>query len=85
MRQWPRVRGIITWHPYLFTRPAYRPRRRHPAGHGTIAQMPGDLEQLRSLGAGTVVLDPFNGDPEETSHPEATWRALATVVERCTE
>jgi alkanesulfonate monooxygenase SsuD/methylene tetrahydromethanopterin reductase-like flavin-dependent oxidoreductase (luciferase family) len=55
------------------------------AGHGTIAQIAGDLEQLRSLGAGTVVLDPFNGDPEETTHPEAAWRALATVAERCTE
>src|SRR5580693_357705 len=30
MRQWPRVRGIITWHPYLFTPPAYRPRGRTP-------------------------------------------------------
>jgi hypothetical protein len=55
------------------------------AGHGTIAQIAGDLEQLRSLGVGTVVLDPFNGDPEETTHPEAAWRALATVAERCTE
>jgi alkanesulfonate monooxygenase SsuD/methylene tetrahydromethanopterin reductase-like flavin-dependent oxidoreductase (luciferase family) len=55
------------------------------AGHGTIAQVAGDLEQLCSLGAGTVVLDPFNGDPEETTHPEAAWRALATVAERCTE
>jgi alkanesulfonate monooxygenase SsuD/methylene tetrahydromethanopterin reductase-like flavin-dependent oxidoreductase (luciferase family) len=55
------------------------------AGHGTIAQIAGDLEQLRSLGADTVVLDPFNGDPAETTHPEAAWRALATVAERCTE
>ena len=45
----------------------------------------GDLEQLRSLGAGTVVLDPFNGDPDETAHPEAAWQALATVAERWTE
>ena len=55
------------------------------AGHGTIAQVAGDLEQLRSLGAGTVVLDPFNGDPEETSHPEVAWQALASVAERWTE
>jgi alkanesulfonate monooxygenase SsuD/methylene tetrahydromethanopterin reductase-like flavin-dependent oxidoreductase (luciferase family) len=54
-------------------------------GHGTIEQVAGDLEQLRSLGAGTVVLDPFSGDPQETTHPEAAWRALATVAERCTE
>jgi hypothetical protein len=32
-----------------------------------------------------VVLDPFNGDPAETTHPQAAWRALATVAERCTE
>jgi hypothetical protein len=55
------------------------------AGHGTIAQIADDLEQLRSFGAGTVVLDPFNGDPAQTAHPEAAWRALATVAERCTE
>jgi alkanesulfonate monooxygenase SsuD/methylene tetrahydromethanopterin reductase-like flavin-dependent oxidoreductase (luciferase family) len=55
------------------------------AGHGTIAQVAGDLEQLRSLGAGTVVLDPFNGDPDETAHPETAWQALATVAERWTE
>jgi len=59
---------------------------RHPllglAGHGTIDQIAGDLEQLRSLGAGTVVLDPFNGDHHETAHPETAWQALATVAER---
>jgi alkanesulfonate monooxygenase SsuD/methylene tetrahydromethanopterin reductase-like flavin-dependent oxidoreductase (luciferase family) len=52
------------------------------AGEGTIDQVIGDLEQLRSLGADTVVLDPFNGDPAETSHPEVAWQALATVAER---
>jgi probable F420-dependent oxidoreductase len=53
------------------------------AGEGTIDQVIGDLEQLRLLGADTVVLDPFNGDPGETSHPGAAWQALATVAERC--
>jgi hypothetical protein len=38
-----------------------------------------DLAQLRLLGAGTVVLDPFNGDPGETHRPEVAWQALATV------
>ena len=52
------------------------------AGHGTIDQITADLSLLRSLGAGTVVLDPFNGDPRETAHPETAWRALATVAER---
>jgi probable F420-dependent oxidoreductase len=52
------------------------------AGHGTIDQIAADLDQLRSLGAGTVVLDPFNGDRRETEHPETAWLALATVAER---
>jgi alkanesulfonate monooxygenase SsuD/methylene tetrahydromethanopterin reductase-like flavin-dependent oxidoreductase (luciferase family) len=55
------------------------------AGHGTIGQIEGDLEQLASLGAEVVVLDPFNGDPAETAHPEAAWQALATVAERWSE
>ena len=50
------------------------------AGVGTIGQVTGDLEQLRLLGADTVVLDPFNGDPLETGRPEVAWRALATVA-----
>ena len=48
----------------------------HPEG------IAADLGQLRSLGADTVVLDPFNGDHRETAHPETAWRALATVAER---
>lgn len=55
------------------------------AGQGTIEQVTGDLSQLRSLGAETVVLDPFNGDPDETAHPQPAWQALATVAERWTE
>ena len=55
------------------------------AGHGTIEQVADDLDQLHSLGADTVVLDPFNGDPDETAHPETAWQALATVAERRTE
>ena len=50
------------------------------AGEGTIEQITGDLEQLRLLGAGTVLLDPFGGDPEETRHPQQAWRALAAVA-----
>jgi hypothetical protein len=46
------------------------------------AQILDDLSQLRLLGAGTVVLDPFNGDPDETRHPEAAWHALATISAR---
>lgn len=49
------------------------------AGEGTIDQVTADLAELRLLGAGTVLLDPFHGDPDETLHPEAAWRALATI------
>lgn len=49
------------------------------AGEGTIEQITGDLAQLHKLGARTVVLDPFNEDPDETNHPERAWQALATV------
>jgi alkanesulfonate monooxygenase SsuD/methylene tetrahydromethanopterin reductase-like flavin-dependent oxidoreductase (luciferase family) len=52
------------------------------AGEGTIDQVLDDLAQLRQLGADTVVLDPFGGDPDETRHPEAAWQALATVWAR---
>jgi alkanesulfonate monooxygenase SsuD/methylene tetrahydromethanopterin reductase-like flavin-dependent oxidoreductase (luciferase family) len=51
------------------------------AGEGTIAQVAADLDHLRLLGAETVVLDPFAGDPAETSHPETAWRALAAVAD----
>ena len=54
------------------------------AGHGTIGQITADLEQLRLLGAGTVVLDPFNADPRETARPQPAWRALAAVADRWT-
>lgn len=49
------------------------------AGEGSIDQVLADLDELRLLGAETVVLDPFVGDPAETEHPEAAWQALATV------
>ncbi|MEV3924467.1 LLM class flavin-dependent oxidoreductase [Actinomadura coerulea] len=50
------------------------------AGEGTVEQVADDLEQLRLLGAGTVLLDPFNGDPEETLRPGDAWRDLAAVA-----
>jgi alkanesulfonate monooxygenase SsuD/methylene tetrahydromethanopterin reductase-like flavin-dependent oxidoreductase (luciferase family) len=52
------------------------------AGEGTIEQVADDLEELRLLGAGTVVLDPFDIDPDETRHPEVAWHALAAVAAR---
>ncbi|MEU0097587.1 LLM class flavin-dependent oxidoreductase [Streptomyces sp. NPDC006267] len=50
------------------------------AGEGTLDQIMDDLEQLRLLGAETVVLDHYGGDPRETSHPQAAWQALAAVA-----
>jgi alkanesulfonate monooxygenase SsuD/methylene tetrahydromethanopterin reductase-like flavin-dependent oxidoreductase (luciferase family) len=50
------------------------------AGVGTIEQIVDDLSQLRAMGAHTVLLDPFNGDPDETKRPQEAWQALATVA-----
>ncbi|GIH65219.1 TIGR03619 family F420-dependent LLM class oxidoreductase [Microbispora siamensis] len=50
------------------------------AGEGTLDQVMDDLERLRLLGAETVLLDPFSGDPDETNHPEAAWHTLETVA-----
>ncbi|MFD5872600.1 LLM class flavin-dependent oxidoreductase [Streptomyces sp. NPDC060322] len=58
--------------------PVDDPDRR--AGEGTIDQIFDDIEQLRLAGAETVLLDPYNGDPDETLRPEAAWQALATVA-----
>lgn len=58
--------------------PVGGPRRL--AGEGTIGQIMDDLAQLRSPGAESVVLDPYNGDPRETCHPQTGWQALAAVA-----
>ncbi|MEO3771488.1 LLM class flavin-dependent oxidoreductase [Micromonospora sp. B9E7] len=50
------------------------------AGVGTIEQITADLDQIRLLGAETVVLDPFNGDLTEIRQPERAWRTLAAVA-----
>ncbi|MFG2982729.1 LLM class flavin-dependent oxidoreductase [Streptomyces sp. NPDC048258] len=62
----------------LTAAPVGGPRRL--AGEGTIDQIMDDLDQLRQLGAEAVVLDPYDGDPRETCHPQAAWQALATVA-----
>ncbi|GAA0316752.1 LLM class flavin-dependent oxidoreductase [Streptomyces polychromogenes] len=59
-------------------RPVEGPER--GAGEGTIEQVLDDLRELRLLGAGSVVLDPYGGDPAETHRPQAAWRALAAVA-----
>ncbi|MEV5961143.1 LLM class flavin-dependent oxidoreductase [Kribbella sp. NPDC051952] len=50
------------------------------AGEGSLEQVLADLDVLRELGAQSVVLDPFEGDPAETERPEVAWQALATIA-----
>ncbi|MGC4765526.1 LLM class flavin-dependent oxidoreductase [Micromonospora sp. DT46] len=50
------------------------------AGVGTIEQIIADIDQIRLLGAETVVLDPFNGDLTEIRQPERAWQTLAAVA-----
>ncbi|MEU8584720.1 LLM class flavin-dependent oxidoreductase [Streptomyces abikoensis] len=83
-----RMRSVLTNH----SLPAFAPRialrlttttvdePERPAGVGTIEQILDDLDQLRLLGADTVVLDPYQGDPQETRRPHAAWQALTTVA-----
>ncbi|WP_326836619.1 LLM class flavin-dependent oxidoreductase [Amycolatopsis rhabdoformis] len=65
----------------LTDEPVGEPAGERYAGVGTLEQIVGDLEDLRSLGADHVVLDPFSGDPEQTRRPSAAWRALAAVAD----
>lgn len=55
------------------------------AGEGTVEQVMADLDRLRLLGAETVVLDPYPGDPHATRHPQPAWQALATVAAHTSE
>ncbi len=62
----------------LTSSPAGGPGR--PAGTGSLEQILADLGELRRLGADTVLLDPYHGDPEETRRPDVAWQALTAVV-----
>ncbi|WP_329576106.1 LLM class flavin-dependent oxidoreductase [Kitasatospora sp. NBC_01250] len=64
----------------LTTAPVDDPER--PAGVGTIEQILDDLHQLRLLGAETVVLDPYHGDPRDIRRPHTAWQALTEVAGR---
>lgn len=50
------------------------------AGEGTLDQIMDDLDRLRRMGAQTVLLDPYQGDPDETRHPQRAWNMLETVA-----
>jgi alkanesulfonate monooxygenase SsuD/methylene tetrahydromethanopterin reductase-like flavin-dependent oxidoreductase (luciferase family) len=60
--------------------PAALPDNERVAGEGSIDQVVDDLEELSLLGARSVVLDPFGGDPAETLRPQYAWKDLATVA-----
>ncbi|MFR9725518.1 LLM class flavin-dependent oxidoreductase [Streptomyces sp. MS19] len=62
----------------LTDRPVTGPGRL--AGEGTVEQIVADLDGLRKLDPDTVLLDPYNGAPDETLRPEAAWRAVAAVA-----
>jgi len=62
----------------LTSSPVQDPER--PAGTGSLEQILADLDELRRLGADTVVLDPYHGDPEQTRLPAESWRALTAVA-----
>lgn len=49
-------------------------------GTGTLAQVMADLEVLREMGAASVLLDPYHGDPAETLRPETAWQDLTLVA-----
>jgi alkanesulfonate monooxygenase SsuD/methylene tetrahydromethanopterin reductase-like flavin-dependent oxidoreductase (luciferase family) len=49
-------------------------------GIGTIDQVIDDLAALERLGAETVILDTYGGDPEETRRPDEAWAALTSVA-----
>jgi alkanesulfonate monooxygenase SsuD/methylene tetrahydromethanopterin reductase-like flavin-dependent oxidoreductase (luciferase family) len=84
----PRLRSALDSH----SLPGFAPRialrltsapvtdAERPPGVGSIEQVLDDLDQLRMLGAGTVVFDPYQGDPQETRRPQEAWRALTTVA-----
>lgn len=57
------------------------PQEQQLPGIGTLRQVLADLEELQTMGAGSVLLDPYHGDPAETLRPETAWRDLGLVAE----
>jgi len=59
--------------------PATAPDR--PVGIGTFEEIIRDLNDLRDLGAESVILDTTDtDDPDNTRRPEAAWRTLAAII-----
>jgi hypothetical protein len=74
---------VAAFAPRIILRLTDEPPAGRRAGEGTIEQIIDDLTELERLGAETVLLDTFTGDPQETCHPEVAWQALATVAAHC--
>jgi probable F420-dependent oxidoreductase len=51
-------------------------------GVGTLAQVLGDLDALAELGADYVVLDTYQGRPDQRRPAREDWRMLETIAER---
>jgi hypothetical protein len=69
----PRLRLRLTESPL--------PERRRPVGHGSINQIGADIEALASLGAEYILLDTYNGRPEQTLQPEKDWEMLRILAD----
>lgn len=50
------------------------------AGVGSLDQVVDDLQELRLLGASSVVFDPFNGDLATLATPQLAWTQLSTIM-----
>lgn len=56
------------------------PETNRIAGHGSLAQIRRDLEQLAELGAHYVLLDCYNGQAPDPAEVQVAWDALATLA-----
>lgn len=70
----PRIRLNITEN--------IQPEETRPVGEGTLDQVRGDLESLRSLGASHVLLDWYRGDLDATRDHEFGWSMLALLGDK---
>lgn len=50
------------------------------AGVGSLDQVVDDLQELRLLGASSIVFDPFNGDLATLARPQLAWTQLSTIM-----
>lgn len=48
-------------------------------GEGSVEQILSDIARLEAIGATTVILDTYGGNPAELDDPTTTWDALRTI------